>query len=328
MVSGAPTKHAPNALDSHSGLPLHKFLSTLDWVRDSHQVSDSSENSKEHACPTCSLTKPDSASDDVAISTDHLTGFASFRIGLRDVIAFAPPQSGQDALSSIPATISADDGKLRIALRASEHGPVHCFTANPRKIIDEPSLHNTGRRLRLDIAFPFVSLVFHRSRHAEQRQDASGSGDARFTAMRDAISELRELPSSIDQMAEADTGENKELEFVSLYDKELDRFRSGEGYQDRDMCDIVSGFSWKAALMTVPQAFPYTFQTGTLQTEQEEQCHVAFADAFLQLEVVRINLVQKAEACVQAAVGPKAKVEDRMMMPAEIENRRKKMKIG
>lgn len=309
-------KRATNCTNTHSGLPLHKFLSTLDWLKFSHPPSDF------NSCAACSANRASSESQDVANPVDNLIGHLSFRIGYNDVLCFAPCHDQQHALSAIPATLSATDAKLRIVIHATANCPSRCFTANTRCIAEDPSLHNTENDWRLDVPFPFTTLIFHRSKQTADGVHSARSYGTKFTAMKDAIAELRTVPPAIDRIAAAEIGEKKDEHFVSLLDVQLANIAKKHNCDKTDAA--LSNFVWRAALMTVPHAFPYALVEGT-QKENDERNQVALVDAFLEMQVAQRALLKQAQKCVAAATAcHDSKESDTMLTREEIEGRRKK----
>lgn len=327
MSTPPAAKQAASGSEPPKGLPLGKFLSTLDWASDTHPAStEVAESGSIQTCIACTRPVHDS-SEDVAGSTDKLEGFVVFRVAREHRLAFSPLRSSERASWRLGGVLSVFDAKLRLAVHTTDDGAPRCLTVDTHKILKPLELTTTSSVFRLELTFPFVTVGFEQERpkppaSGTERGGSTSSG-VRLTVMRDAITELLEGPSSSDHGAAMDTGGKKAADFISLYGKQLEEKGKDMKWTETGMREIFSRFEARCTTMTMPPSFPYMQPQSAYEGLSVDQSnHTLFVEAFLQQEVTRNAMVKQAEAWVQLATKQKDYGEDKMLSREEIEARR------
>lgn len=318
----------PAVSEAAAGLPVSTFLSTLDWAAAAHQIVASSEDSST-TCPACS---PPAALADPPEMTEvvhRLEGTVCFCVGREHVLAFSSFRAGGTAFMRIPVVMAVQEGKIFLGVQA-QHGELkECLLLRAGEIVGSPSMRSTETGLCMEIVLPFLALIFEcrfpqkGGVHMENGDSPMTALELKFSGMRKAIDQVREMALKLDQEQEGD--KNKKGAAMSLMQSRVDEKRAQ--WKETGGPRLEEGFDQFVGVgadMYMPNTFPYEMRHWEMEGLTGDQSkQVRFVEMFVQQEALRSAVMEQAEAWVKLGTQARKEVEDRMLNKSEIEGRMK-----
>lgn len=323
MSSLSDPKQVLARFENRGGLPLERFISTLEWACDSHGSPPSCGETASN-CVVCKRQLHNSTFDSEG-TDDHLEGLAVFQVTRLHRLAFSPLADSAVPLSRIRATLSVSDGLLRIALYFAPNR-WRCLVLDTKKILEEPKIESTDKMLCLTLVFPFVSLSLERTREINQEvcevQGESHVGELQFDAMRNAIIQLRNAHSNAGPHCATISGKMEKGSFVSLFEKRLEQVSQQIDTGEVELRDGLLNFLVRGSAMVMPLGFPHRPPQSKfegLNVDQSEQ--VLFFEAFLDHEIFLQAAMEQAAAWVRKATRACQEVQDILVTKRETKQR-------
>ncbi|CAN8066605.1 unnamed protein product [Agarophyton chilense] len=282
-------------MTSSLGLPIENFLSSLDWLSNSHSSSPSAQNAT-NSCNACTSLSANCCVADSDLHQSIITGVARFHLACHQQLCFAPVSNETDVLSDISAVIGMEQDNIRIVLRTCESAGNLCLTIDETKMIKPVRTSQQQHMHMIHFTFPSVILVFQSrtavSADSSEASTANAREQKKLDSLKEAVNKLREKDgtSATEQLSE----QNQSLEDKEGVDLE------------QVFTDVLS----KGAKMVMPPCFPYvTGAGGGEDAGNSSASHIAFVQACMRQETAISDALKQTEGWVHFARRKRMSVE-------------------
>lgn len=313
--SSSPTSDSQRNLQT-PGLPLQKFLETLDWLSYTHQQKSTSSSKTSAQCSTCKPITSQSTSEDIKFSLDRVQCQVTFLIGVDHFISFSPTNNTKEALSHISAVLSIEDGELRLALTSKQGQNPICLKINTERIEGTPEVSETDDHITLSLKFQSLTIVFASRRVVAQQQPGE-----KTTSIKSSYKNLREHIIDM-QLRRYRPSEGNDSGTISLLEKSTMEAKKRLSRTNRDTSQQFTQFFGKAISFHMPDCFPYSHDSSSYaRSVASQHNHIEFVNSFIEVEITHEALKEQLGK-LWKVVDKRPSSEERMLTSREIKRRR------